>query len=88
VFVWPDPGALAGYLAVLEELLADPPALICPGHGPVVGDAAGKLREYLVHRRAREAALVAALDAGARTTDALLDAAWADVPDPLRPPRR
>jgi glyoxylase-like metal-dependent hydrolase (beta-lactamase superfamily II) len=84
VFVWPDPGALAGYLAVLEELLADPPALICPGHGPVVGDAAGKLREYLVHRRAREAALVAALDAGARTTDALLDAAWADVPDPLR----
>ena len=29
--------------------------------------------------------VVAALDAGARTADALLDAAWADVPDPLRP---
>ena len=85
VFVWPDPGALAGYLAALEGLLADPPLLICPGHGPVVTRPAAKLREYLEHRRAREAALVAALDAGARTVDELLDAAWADVPDVLRP---
>ncbi|CAA9422368.1 MAG: hypothetical protein AVDCRST_MAG35-2077, partial [uncultured Quadrisphaera sp.] len=85
VFVWPDPGALAGYLAALEGLLADPPELICPGHGPVVERPAAKLREYLEHRRAREAALVAALEAGARTVDALLDAVWADVPDVLRP---
>jgi len=85
VFVWPDPGALASYLGVLEGLLADPPALICPGHGPVVTDAAGKLREYLAHRRAREAALLAALDAGARTVDELLDRAWGDVPEALRP---
>jgi glyoxylase-like metal-dependent hydrolase (beta-lactamase superfamily II) len=85
VFVWPDPGALAGYLAALEGLLADPPELICPGHGPVVTRPAAKLREYLEHRRAREAALVAALDAGARTVDALLDAAWGDVPAVLRP---
>jgi glyoxylase-like metal-dependent hydrolase (beta-lactamase superfamily II) len=85
VFVWPDPGALAGYLAALEGFLGDPPVLICPGHGPVVTRPAAKLREYLDHRRAREAALVAALDAGARTVDELLDAAWADVPDVLRP---
>ena len=85
VFVWPDPGALAGYLAALEGLLADPPELICPGHGPLVERPAAKLREYLEHRRAREEALVAALAAGARTTDALLDAAWADVPGVLRP---
>jgi glyoxylase-like metal-dependent hydrolase (beta-lactamase superfamily II) len=85
VFVWPDPGALAGYLAVLERLLADPPALLCPGHGPVVTDVAGRLAEQLAHRRRREAALVAALDAGGRTPDALLDAAWPDVPPALRP---
>ncbi len=85
VFVWPDPGALAGYLAALEGLLAEPPELICPGHGPLVERPAAKLREYLDHRHAREAALVAALEAGARTVDALLDAAWADVPDVLRP---
>lgn len=84
VFVWPDPGALAGYLAALQELLADPPALICPGHGPVVTDPAAKLREYVAHRRAREEALVAALEAGARSVDALLDAAWGDVPEALR----
>jgi glyoxylase-like metal-dependent hydrolase (beta-lactamase superfamily II) len=85
VFVWPDPGALAAYLAALERLLADPPVLICPGHGPVVTDPATRLTEYLTHRRAREAALLEALDAGARTVDALLDRAWGDVPGPLRP---
>ncbi len=85
VFVWPDPGALADYLAVLEDLLARPPVLICPGHGPVVTDPTAKLREYLGHRRAREEALLAALAAGARTADALLDRAWGDVPAALRP---
>ncbi len=85
VFVWPDPGALAAYLAALERLLADTPVLICPGHGPVVTDPATRLTEYLTHRRAREAALLTALDAGARTADELLDVAWGDVPRPLRP---
>jgi glyoxylase-like metal-dependent hydrolase (beta-lactamase superfamily II) len=86
VFIAPDPGALAGYLTGLERLRARGFALLAPGHGPLVLDADAKLAGYLEHRRDRERRLVAALDGGARTLDALLDAVWDDVPDALRLP--
>lgn len=85
VFVAPDPGALAGYLAALERLLALPLELICPGHGPVVLDPTAKLEGYVAHRLDREKRLLAALDAGLRSTVELLDAAWSDVPAQMRP---
>jgi glyoxylase-like metal-dependent hydrolase (beta-lactamase superfamily II) len=86
VFVAPDPGALAGYLAGLERLRARGFALLAPGHGPLVRDPRAKLDEYIAHRLDRERRLVAALDGGARSIDALLDAAWDDVPAELRLP--
>ena len=61
------------------------PAVIAPGHGPVVEDPHAKLTEYLSHRRERERRLLEALESGDRSIDALLDAAWSDVPAPLRP---
>jgi glyoxylase-like metal-dependent hydrolase (beta-lactamase superfamily II) len=76
---------LGEYLAALERLRGLGLALLCPGHGPPVWDPDGKLGEYLAHRAERERMLLAALDAGARTEDELLDAAWADAPAPLRP---
>jgi len=85
VFVAPDPGALAGYLAGLERLRARRLVLICPGHGPLVEDPDAKLAEYVEHRLARERALLAALGAGARSIDDMLDRAWADAPAFLRP---
>jgi len=85
VFVSPYPGALAAYLSALSELRALDLELICPGHGPPVPDPAAKIDEYIAHRLDRERRLLAALDAGARTPDALLDAAWTDVPTELRP---
>jgi glyoxylase-like metal-dependent hydrolase (beta-lactamase superfamily II) len=85
VFVWPDPGALRGYLAALERLATLDLAVICPGHGPLVLDPAAKLAEYLAHRRDRERRLVHALEQGRRSTGELLDAAWSDVPSALRP---
>jgi glyoxylase-like metal-dependent hydrolase (beta-lactamase superfamily II) len=85
VFVAPDPGALAGYLAGLERLRARDLALICPGHGPLVEDPAAKIEQYVAHRLAREQALLDALAGGARTVDELLDAAWSDAPAMLRP---
>ena len=86
VFIAPDPGALAGYLLGLERLRARGFALLAPGHGPVVEDPEAKLSEYVSHRLDREARLVRALDAGARSIDALLDAAWDDVGPELRLP--
>jgi len=85
VFLSPDPHALADYLAGLERLRALPLQLICPGHGPLVTDPAAKLDEYVAHRRERERLVVAALDDGRRSTDELLDAAWPEIPDVLRP---
>jgi glyoxylase-like metal-dependent hydrolase (beta-lactamase superfamily II) len=85
VFIAPDPHALSGYLAALQRLRTFDLDLLCPGHGPAVLDPAAKLDEYIAHRLERERRLVAALDRGLRTTDKLLDAAWADVPAALRP---
>jgi glyoxylase-like metal-dependent hydrolase (beta-lactamase superfamily II) len=79
VFISPGEGSLAAYLESLDKLLALELDAICPGHGPVVRDPAAKLREYRDHRLEREAKVIAALDAGARTHDELLAHAWSDV---------
>jgi glyoxylase-like metal-dependent hydrolase (beta-lactamase superfamily II) len=84
VFIAPEPQALASYLAALQRLASLEIELICPGHGEPIGDPHAKLREYIAHRYERERLLVAALQAGIRAPAALLDAAWADVPDRLR----
>jgi glyoxylase-like metal-dependent hydrolase (beta-lactamase superfamily II) len=86
VFVAPYAGALAAYLEGLERLRARQPSVLCPGHGPVVDDPMGKLEAYIAHRRERELRLVAALDAGKRHVDELLDEVWDDVPEALRFP--
>jgi len=85
VFVAPGEGSLGAYLDSLRRLRELELDVLCPGHGPFVWDPAGKLDEYLDHRLERERMLLAALDAGARTRDELLDAAWADAPPELRP---
>jgi glyoxylase-like metal-dependent hydrolase (beta-lactamase superfamily II) len=85
VFLTPEEGALAGYIASLRRLAEHPLAVICPGHGPSVWEPHARLREYVEHRLDRERRLLAALHAGRRTTEDLLDAAWSEVPAELRP---
>ena len=86
VFIAPDPGALCR--------LPRRPAQACrrrPG-GPAARATGrrwptrqAKLDEYIDHRLDRERRLLAALDAGARSVAEMLDAAWGDVPQLLRP---
>jgi glyoxylase-like metal-dependent hydrolase (beta-lactamase superfamily II) len=85
VFIASDPGALAGYLAGLDRLRSLRPAVLCPGHGPLVEQPEARLTEYIEHRLERERRLLQALDAGCRSVDALLDSAWPDAPVKLRP---
>jgi glyoxylase-like metal-dependent hydrolase (beta-lactamase superfamily II) len=85
VFVWPDPGALRGYLEALGRLRGLELTVICPGHGPVILEPASKLDEYVAHRLDRERRVISALDAGLRTADELLDRVWSDAPAALRP---
>ncbi len=78
-------GQLGAYLDALRRLAAMDLRVIGPGHGPLVEDPAARLAAYVEHRLDRERRLVAALDAGRRTVDELLDEAWDDAPEILRP---
>ncbi len=84
VFIAPDPGALAGYLAGLEKLRERDLDVLCPGHGAAIWDARAKLDQYIEHRLERERKLLEGLASGRRSVSELLDAAWSDVPEPLR----
>jgi glyoxylase-like metal-dependent hydrolase (beta-lactamase superfamily II) len=81
-----QPGALAQYLASLERLLTLQPRTIYPGHGPLVEDGPGKLREYLSHRRLRVQQVVDALGRGASTVEELVAVIYPDVAANLRAP--
>jgi glyoxylase-like metal-dependent hydrolase (beta-lactamase superfamily II) len=77
-------GSLTDYLASLERLREIEASLFAPGHGPWISDPRAKFDEYVAHRTARERKLLGALESGERSREALLDAAWDDVPAPLR----
>lgn len=85
VFVSPYPGSLAAYLDGLERLKSHELSVLCPGHGPIVGDPQAKLDQYISHRLDRERRLLTALNRGKRSVEELLDEAWADAPPQLRP---
>ncbi len=85
VFVAPDPGALAGYLDGLSRLAERELDVLCPGHGPPIWTPRERICQYIEHRLERERMLLAALAEGRRGTEDLLDAAWSDVPEQLRP---
>jgi glyoxylase-like metal-dependent hydrolase (beta-lactamase superfamily II) len=84
-FVPPDGGSLSAYMDSLRRVQAEPIELICPGHGPWVEDPTAKLAEYVEHREMRERRLVAALERGERSREALLAEVWDDVPAQVRP---
>jgi glyoxylase-like metal-dependent hydrolase (beta-lactamase superfamily II) len=86
VFVSPYRGALAAYLEGLTRLRGQRLDLICPGHGPIVEDPAGRLDQYISHRLEREQLLLGALGRGRRTVAELLEDAWSDAPAALRLP--
>jgi len=78
-------GSLTDYMRSLDRLAALGSSLLCPGHGPWITDPTAKIAEYAAHRRERERLLTEAIDAGKRNGEELLDAAWSDVPDAMRP---
>jgi glyoxylase-like metal-dependent hydrolase (beta-lactamase superfamily II) len=85
VFIDPGEGSLGAYLDSLRRLRELELEVLCPGHGPYVWEPRAKLDEYIEHRLDRERRLVAALDAGLREPEDLLDEVWSDVPSELRP---
>lgn len=59
--VAPPEGDMTAYMDTLRRFLALDPALILPGHGPLVGNPPAKIDEYIQHRLTRERQLVESL---------------------------
>lgn len=78
-------GSLADYMRSLDLVEALGSALLAPGHGPWIEDPPAKIAEYREHRLERERRLLAALESGERSREALLGQVWDDVPSELRP---
>jgi glyoxylase-like metal-dependent hydrolase (beta-lactamase superfamily II) len=85
ILIEPRDGDMAVYFASLERLLARPPHALLPAHGPAIPDGHAKLREYLSHRRQREAKVCAALRDEPRSLAELVADVYSDTPRPLWP---
>ena len=73
------------YLDSLTRMADTRPAIVCPGHGSTIMTGEPRIRQQIAHRRAREAQVLAALDAGAATVDDIVTAVY---PRDLRPSLR
>lgn len=60
----PPDGAMSDYMHSLDKLLHRSERVYLPGHGGVVRDAPDFVRQYIAHRHAREAAILATLHGG------------------------
>jgi glyoxylase-like metal-dependent hydrolase (beta-lactamase superfamily II) len=86
VVIAPPDGDMAAYLAALERVRALDIEGVAPGHGPFIEDPRAVIDYYVEHRRAREAAIAAALaDAGTARVEELVEAVYTDVPEVLHP---
>lgn len=76
VVVGAPEGDLRAYLESLQAVRDADFSAVYPGHGPVITDPAATATRLIEHRLAREEAVLAAVETGADTVDAVLDAAY------------
>ena len=77
--IHPPDGNMTDYLQSLERLLGFDISLILPGHGPLIGKAEAKIREYIKHRLEREQQVLAALRDGRHTIGDITQSIYADM---------
>ncbi len=77
-------GSLSQYLASLRRVQALAPDRMLPAHGEAIDDPQAILRGYLEHRQRREDQIVAALRAGVRQPDAIVDRLYDGLAPALR----
>ena len=83
--VSPPDGDLTDFMASCSRLAAREWRVFYPGHGDAVADPRGRLDWLIAHRRTREAAILAALDAGPASAAAIARAVYTDTPAVLLP---
>jgi glyoxylase-like metal-dependent hydrolase (beta-lactamase superfamily II)/8-oxo-dGTP pyrophosphatase MutT (NUDIX family) len=81
VLIDPPEGNMRAYLATLAryKTLLPHVKVLFGGHGPAVGNAAAKIDEYIAHRLEREANILRAVEAGARTPQEIVAQVYTDV---------
>jgi glyoxylase-like metal-dependent hydrolase (beta-lactamase superfamily II) len=88
VVAYPD-GRLGPYLDSLDRLAVvcavSGAVLLLPGHGPVLDDPVAVLAGYREHRLERLKQVAAAMRAGARTAEEVVEVVYADVDRALWP---
>jgi glyoxylase-like metal-dependent hydrolase (beta-lactamase superfamily II)/8-oxo-dGTP pyrophosphatase MutT (NUDIX family) len=85
IVIDPPEGHMRTYLDSLERVRGLGVGVLYPAHGPAAKDGTALVERYLVHRRAREAKLVVALEDGAVEEGALLARVYDDTPPALSP---
>ena len=79
IIIDPPEGHLATYLHSLERLATQPMTTLYPAHGPAMRDGQKLVKQYLRHRRQREAKLVEVLQQQPGTLDELLPKVYWDA---------
>jgi glyoxylase-like metal-dependent hydrolase (beta-lactamase superfamily II) len=74
--VAPPDGAMSDYMASLDKLMRRAETIYFPGHGGAVRDARRFVRAYIIHRKAREAAILRRLAAGEADIPTLVKAMY------------
>ncbi|MEO5614399.1 MAG: MBL fold metallo-hydrolase [Cypionkella sp.] len=81
----PPDGDMSAYMASLQRLATRGWQRFWPGHGETINDPAARLAALAAHRRARETAICAALQAGPARPAALATRLYTDTPPALLP---
>ena len=77
--VAPPDGSMSDYMASLEKLRDRPEAIYWPGHGGPVSDPPRYLRAMMGHRRQRESAILARLEAAPATVPEIVEKVYAGI---------
>ena len=81
-------GSLTDYLRSLDRLRQLSPVRAWPAHGPVIEDPIALIDKYVEHRRQREQQVLAALDEGHTTVDAITTRIYVALQPALLPMAR
>ena len=83
--VSPPDGDLGAFLKTSERLKTLSDTIFLPGHGNPIRQPAARLDWLIQHRKGREDAILAALESGANTVDAITSRVYVDTPPEMHP---
>lgn len=76
---------LAAYMRSLERLKTETLDRLYPGHGPEIEEPYAIIDWYIAHRLQREQEILAAIDDGATSVEAVVEVVYAEVDSSLHP---